>query len=57
MLLSLQAGGVGLTLTSANHVFITDLHWWVWSAYYYILLLLIKGTLSWRNRHQTVVIE
>ncbi|XP_019859678.1 PREDICTED: transcription termination factor 2-like, partial [Amphimedon queenslandica] len=27
MLLSLQAGGVGLTLTAANHVFITDLHW------------------------------
>ena len=30
MLLSLQAGGVGLTLTGANHVFITDLHWWAW---------------------------
>lgn len=48
MLLSLRAGGVGLTLTGANHVFITDLHWWVWSVYYYILLLLllIKGTLN-----------
>ena len=27
MLLSLQAGGVGLNLTGANHVFLLDLHW------------------------------
>ena len=27
MLLALQAGGVGLNLTSANHVFMLDIHW------------------------------
>lgn len=27
MLLSLQAGGVGLNLTGANHVFMLDMHW------------------------------
>ena len=27
MLLSLQAGGVGLNLTGANHVFMIDMHW------------------------------
>ena len=27
MLLSLQAGGVGLNLMGANHVFILDMHW------------------------------
>ena len=27
MLLSLQAGGVGLNLIGANHVFIVDMHW------------------------------
>ncbi len=29
MLLSLQAGGVGLNLIGANHLFLMDLHWWV----------------------------
>ena len=27
MLLSLGAGGVGLNLTGANHLFLLDLHW------------------------------
>ncbi len=27
MLLSLQAGGVGLNLIGANHLFILDMHW------------------------------
>lgn len=27
MLLSLQAGGVGLNLVGANHLFIVDMHW------------------------------
>lgn len=27
MLLSLNAGGVGLNLTGGNHLFIIDLHW------------------------------
>ena len=27
MLLSLQAGGVGLNLIGANHVFMLDVHW------------------------------
>lgn len=27
MLLSLTAGGVGLNLTGANHLFLVDLHW------------------------------
>jgi len=27
MLLALQAGGVGLNLTAANHVFMLDIHW------------------------------
>ncbi len=27
MLLSLKAGGVGLNLTGANHLFLLDLHW------------------------------
>ena len=27
MLLSLQAGGVGLNLIGANHVFMLDMHW------------------------------
>lgn len=27
MLLALQAGGVGLNLVGANHVFLMDMHW------------------------------
>ena len=29
MLLSLQIA-TGLNLTGANHIFITELHWWAW---------------------------
>ena len=62
MLLSLGAGGVGLNLVGANHLFLLDCHWnpqvgWLFSANCLFVNFVNFVSFSWRSRPATGSIE